>query len=154
MKAKTNGLSKGLADVETICNGFNLHRDAYYKFLKRNGKRTLIEKQVVELVKKERDIQPRVGTRKLHNELHKTFVKSEMKLGRGPLFGVLRGNDVFVERKESSCKTTDSYHPFHTYKNLINNLAVVAPNQVGVSDITYIRTVNGFCYLALITDLY
>jgi hypothetical protein len=50
--AKTKGLSHGLADVDTICNGFNLHRDAYYKFLKRNGKRILIEKQVVELVKK------------------------------------------------------------------------------------------------------
>ena len=31
---------------------------------------------------------------------------------------------------------------------------VTAPNQVWVSDITYIRTVSGFCYLALITDMY
>ena len=69
MKAKTKGLSQGLADVETICNGFNLHRDAYYKFLKRYGKRILIEKQIIELVKKERDIQFGVGARKLHEEL-------------------------------------------------------------------------------------
>jgi putative transposase len=33
-------------------------------------------------------------------------------------------------------------------------MTVTAPNQVWVSDITYIRTVNGFCYLALITDMY
>ena len=33
-------------------------------------------------------------------------------------------------------------------------MKVTAPNQVWVSDITYIRTVKGFCYLALITDLY
>ena len=31
---------------------------------------------------------------------------------------------------------------------------VTAPNQVWVSDITYIRTIKGFCYLALITDMY
>ena len=31
---------------------------------------------------------------------------------------------------------------------------VTAPNQVWVSDITYIRTIDGFCYLALVTDMY
>lgn len=33
-------------------------------------------------------------------------------------------------------------------------MSLSLPNQVWVSDITYIRTVNGFCYLALITDMY
>mgnify|MGYP003632143216 CR=1 FL=1 len=33
-------------------------------------------------------------------------------------------------------------------------MEVTRPNQVWVSDITYIRTVKGFCYLALITDMY
>jgi transposase InsO family protein len=33
-------------------------------------------------------------------------------------------------------------------------MEISTPNQVWVSDITYIRTVKGFCYLALITDLY
>jgi transposase InsO family protein len=154
VKAKTNGLSKGLADVETICNGFNLHRDAYYKFLKRNGKRILIEKQVVELVKKERDIQPRVGTRKLHKELHKSFIKNGLKVGESRLFDILRTNNMLVKPKKLSCRTTDSYHRFYKYKNLIKDKKVTAPNQVWVSDITYIRTVKGFCYLALITDLY
>ncbi|MFC0879021.1 IS3 family transposase, partial [Saccharicrinis sp. FJH2] len=34
------------------------------------------------------------------------------------------------------------------------DMDVTAPNQVWVSDITYIRTINGFCYLALITDMF
>ena len=33
-------------------------------------------------------------------------------------------------------------------------MEITAPNQVWVADITYIRTVKGFCYLALITDLF
>ncbi|WP_179352332.1 DDE-type integrase/transposase/recombinase [Winogradskyella vidalii] len=33
-------------------------------------------------------------------------------------------------------------------------LEITRPNQVWVSDITYIRTIKGFCYLALITDMY
>ena len=154
MKAKKDGQDKGLADVETICNGFNLHRDAYYKFLKRNDKRIIAEKQVLELVKKERIIQPRVGTRKLHKELHKSFIKNGLKVGESRLFDILRTNNILVKRKKSSCRTTDSYHRFYKHKNLIKDLKIVAPNQVWVSDITYIRTVKGFSYLALITDLY
>jgi len=61
---------------------------------------------------------------------------------------------MLVKPKKASCKTTDSYHQFHTYNNLVKDMQVTAPNQVWVSDITYIRTVNGFCYLALITDMY
>ena len=45
-------------------------------------------------------------------------------------------------------------HRFHKYKNIIKDLKVSRPNQVWVSDITYIRTVKGFCYLALITDMH
>ena len=61
---------------------------------------------------------------------------------------------MLVKRKKASCKTTDSYHRFHKYNNLVKEMEVTAPNQVWVSDITYIRTINGFCYLALITDMY
>ena len=57
-------------------------------------------------------------------------------------------------RKKPSYKTTNSLHRFRKYKNIIKNLKVNRPNQVWVSDITYIRTVKGFCYLALITDMY
>lgn len=57
-------------------------------------------------------------------------------------------------RKKPSYKTTNSYHRFYKYKNIIKDLEVTRPNQVWVSDITYIRTVKGFCYLALITDVY
>jgi transposase InsO family protein len=154
MKAIKSNQSKGITGIETTCNGFNLHRDAYYKFLKRYGKRKLVEKEVIKLVKEERVIQPRVGTRKLHKELHKAFIKNGLKVGESRLFKILRTNDMLVKRKKSSCKTTDSYHRFYKYKNLIKDLKIVAPNQVWVSDITYIRTVKGFCYLALITDLY
>ena len=154
MKSVETSKETGQFGIEKVCNGYHVHRDAYYKFLKRYGRRILTENRVVKLVKQERKIQSRVGTRKLHKQLHKEFIKSGMKVGRDRLFGILRANDMLVKRKKSSCRTTDSYHRFHKYKNLINNLAVVAPNQVWVSDITYIRTINGFCYLALITDLY
>lgn len=77
-----------------------------------------------------------------------------IKMGRDRLFDILRNHDMLIRRKKASFKTTNSYHHFYKCNNLIKNLEITRPNQVWVSDITYIRTVKGFCYLALITDLY
>ena len=57
-------------------------------------------------------------------------------------------------RKKYSSRTTNSLHRFYKYKNIIKDVEVTRPNQVWVSDITYIRTIKGFCYLALITDMH
>ena len=154
MKAVDTTRQKRAICVETTCNLFDMHRDAYYKCKKRIQKRKTIESQVVELVKEERIEQPRVGTRKLYEALQPAFESSGIKVGRDCLFDILRSYDMLVKRKKASCRTTDSYHRFHKYNNLVKNMNVTAPNQVWVSDITYIRTVNGFCYLALITDMF
>ena len=137
-----------------ICKEFNLKRDAYYKFQKRFVVKKQIEKQVVKLVNKSRRTLPREGTRKLLESLRDDFSKLDLKIGRDRLFNILREHDLLVKRKKFSCRTTNSYHRFHKYNNIIKDLKITRPNQVWVSDITYIRTVNGFCYLALITDLY
>lgn len=154
MKAVEIIKSTGQASIERTCQCFNLHRDAYYKFRKRDAKRKTVESQVLTLVKEERIEQPRVGTRKLYEALEYTFIQDGLKVGRDSLFDILRDNDMLIWPKKASCRTTDSYHRFHKYKNLVKDMDVTAPNQVWVADITYIRTINGFCYLALITDMY
>jgi len=154
MKAIETIKQTGQASMEKTCNCFNMHRDAYYKSKKREDHRKTIESQVIKMVEQERKQQPRVGTRKLHEALFADFKQANIKIGRDVLFNMLRAHGMLVKRKNASCKTTDSYHHFHTYNNLVKDMQVTAPNQVWVSDITYIRTVNGFCYLALITDFY
>jgi len=86
--------------------------------------------------------------------LNQDFKKQHLKVGRDTLFNVLRKNQMLTLRKKYSCRTTNSYHRFYKYSNIIKDIEVTRPNQVWVSDITYIRTVKGFCYLALITDMY
>jgi transposase InsO family protein len=56
-------------------------------------------------------------------------------------------------RKKSVARTTNSYHRFYKYNYIIKDIEINRPNQVWASDITYIRTEKGFCYLALITDM-
>ena len=154
MKAVSKTKQIGRISLSTICACFNLKRNAYYKFKERYTQREAIEAKVIELVKEERKTQPRVGTKKLHKDLEEAFMYENMKVGRDRLFDILRDNNMLVSKKRAFAKTTNSYHHFHKYSNLIKDMEVTRPNQVWVSDITYIRTVKGFCYLALITDLY
>mgnify|MGYP003625154618 CR=1 FL=1 len=140
--------------IEIICNGFCLKRDAYYKYQKRYVNRKKLESEIVQLVHKSRRILPREGTRKLMKSLKNDFQKQHLKIGRDQLFRILRDNDLLVKRKKYSSKTTHSHHRFYKYKNIIKDVHIKRPNQVWAADITYIRTIKGFCYLALITDMH
>ena len=75
-------------------------------------------------------------------------------MGRDKLFRILRANHMLIIPKKSYHITTDSHHRFRKHKNLVNTMEIEKSDTIWVSDITYIRTINGFCYLALITDMY
>ncbi len=109
---------------------------------------------MVAIVKNRRKSLPREGVRKLCKSLEKEFKNTNIKIGRDTLFNILRKHNMLTLRKKYSSRTTNSFHRFYKYKNIIKDLKVNRPNQVWVSDITYVRTMKGFCYLALITDMY
>nr|WP_236778478.1 IS3 family transposase [Pseudalgibacter alginicilyticus] len=133
---------------------FGLKRDAYYKYKSRADKRLIQEQQIIKIVSRKRKSLPREGVRKLIKSLDNEFYKANIKVGRDSLFSVLRKYNMLTLRKKTSARTTNSYHRFYKYNNLIKDRKITRPNQVWVSDITYIRTIKGFCYLALITDMY
>lgn len=149
-----NNRKEKLFNIETICNAFSLKRDAFYKYQKRYTTQKQIELNVIELVSKRRKILPREGTRKLLKTLKNDFQNQNLKIGRDQLFRILKEHNLLIRRKKYSCRTTNSYHRFYKYNNIIKNVTIKKPNQVWASDITYIRTIKGFCYLALITDMH
>ena len=154
MKSVKNNTKEKPFSIESICNGLFLKRDAFYKYRKRYAAQKKIEKTVIELVHKSRQILPREGTRKLMKSLNNDFHENNLKIGRDQLFNILRKNELLIKRKKYSSRTTNSYHRFYKYNNIIKDVNINRPNQVWAADITYIRTINGFCYLALITDMY
>ena len=97
-----------------------------------------------------RQRQPFVGVRKLHRMLN----SRGFEIGRDRLFDLLRKEHLLVRRRRRYVQTTNSRHRFRKYSNLIRDVEVRHPNRVFVADITYIDTVDGFCYLSLITDVY
>ena len=96
--------------------------------------------------------QPKIGTRKLYFKLKPVLLDMGYKFGRDQLFDLLRRENMLIRRRRKYIRTTDSRHRFTKYNNLIRELAIKKPDQVYVADITYIRTLEGFCYLSLITD--
>ncbi len=135
---------------EKVCAMFGFTRQAFYKRQKASIERFIKELMIMAEVKRIRQSQPRVGTRKLHRMLN----KSGIEIGRDSLFTILRENNLLIRPRKSFKKTTCSNHWYKKYSNLIKELEITEPNQVWVADITYLNTCDGFCYLALITDIY
>lgn len=129
-----------------------MSRQNYYKKKQARKRRDVDEDLVVELVKRERRQQPRIGCRKLHRMLSDEFAEAGVKIGRDRMFEILRENDLLVQPLPRSPRTTNSRHSLPMFGNLISDVELTGPDQVWVTDITYIWTWEGFEYLTLIMD--
>ncbi len=110
---------------------------------------------IIKRIKEIREQMPRIGTRKLQYMLKSTLQEHGISIGRDKLFDLLSEYGLLVRRrKRKRINTTDSNHRFRKYPNLIRDFEPVRPNQLWVSDITYISLREGYCYLSLVTDAY
>ena len=92
---------------------------------------------------------------KLYIIISTLFKETGHMPGRDAFIDILRKNGLMVHiRRRRRYKTTDSNHHYRKYPNLIKDVVPHRPNQIWVSDITYIETGEGVCYLSLITDAY
>ncbi|WP_040539729.1 IS3 family transposase [Pedobacter arcticus] len=129
-----------------------MNRQLYYRAINSlNNKRTVAQK-VTALVLEVRMRMPRLGTRKLYHMLCPEL--QNLGIGRDKLFRIMKANHLDIVPKRQYHITTDSHHRFRKHKNLVEHLRVDRPEQVWVSDITYIGTRKNPMYLSLVTDLY
>ncbi len=99
-----------------------------------------------------RRFMPRLGTRKLHGLIQPKLQQAGIKLGRDGLFNYLRNQRLLVKPRKSYIKTTYSKHWMKKHPNLLKDTVVELPEQVFVSDITYVESDEGVHYLSLVTD--
>lgn len=137
-----------------VCARLNKSRASFYKRTKQEQTNFMQDQVMHEMVLEKRKRMPRLGGRKLYVLLKSTMDIHQIQMGRDKFFVWLKRHDLLVEPKRSYTKTTNSYHRFRIHQNLIKETEVTKPNQVWVSDITYLRLQKGFCYLALITDAF
>jgi putative transposase len=116
------------------------------------SKKKHLAQDVIDMIIPIRRRMPCIGTRKLYHLLRERL--DPMGIGRDKLFSIMRANHLHIHPQRSYRVTTNSYHRFRKHPDLVNGTEIIRPEQVWVSDITYLGTRNSHTYLSLITDAY
>jgi len=133
--------------VSTGCELLGLSRSAYYY--------QAIEKDESELEAAIEEIAgqyPTYGTRRITQELRRE--SHGIVVNRKRVHRIMAQKELLIRKKKPKYGTTDSQHALQRYPNLVKDLDIMHPEQVWVSDITYIRLQNEFVYLAVIMDVF
>jgi transposase InsO family protein len=141
-------------NITQYCSWIGISRDAYYKDKLKTCKEEFNEAILVKMVLDERKVLAKEGYKKLYLRLKPSFEELAFNIGRDKFLKYLRTNDLLVKKTKKYISTTNSKHRFYKYENLLINYKPTRPDEVYVSDITYIRVGKTFMYLALVTDLF
>ena len=131
--------------VSLVCDLLECSRSSYYYQPKLKDETEV--KSAIESVAAE---WPTYGYRRVTKQLH----RQEWVVNKKRIQRLMREMGLQVKIKRKARKTTNSEHDFPRYPNLVQDLEIVRPDQVWVSDITYIRLRYEFVYLAVIMDMF
>jgi transposase InsO family protein len=95
---------------------------------------------------------PIYGSRRVTNQLRRSPYR--FTVNRKRVRRLMAKKELLRPVKRRKRRTTDSQHPYPRYPNLVKELEIVHPDQVWVSDITYIRLHQEYVYLAIIMDVF
>lgn len=91
------------------------------------------------------------GYRTLRAQLR---LRYDLQVNGKRILRVMHRYDLFRQIKRRFVKTTDSEHGYPVYPNILKGLEVTEVNHVWVADITYIRILTGFVFLAVLLDVF
>ena len=134
--------------VAELCKALQVERSGYYAWRGRGESARDIanRKLVVEIRASFATFDHRYGSPRLHREVGAC---------RHRVARLMRQEGLVARPKRRFCKTTDSLHDWKTPKNLLGrNFEVPEQDRVWAGDVTYLRTNEGFLYLAVLLDLY
>lgn len=144
----------GHYSVRYFCALFGKSRQAWYEQCSSSQKQQLSNSLILKLVEEIRCDLPRAGVPQLYQKLQQPMADHGIKMGRDGLYDLLGMHGYLLRYRRRKPYTTDSNHRFKKYPNLIKDIMLTHPGQLWVSDITYLRLQQGFCYLSIITDAY
>ena len=93
---------------------------------------------------------PGYGYRRVTRQLHREGIRVNHKR----VLRIMRQEGLLCRKKRRFVVTTDSIHPFRIYPNQVKDILLTGINQVWIADITYIRLLYEFVYLAAILDAF
>jgi transposase InsO family protein len=146
--------------VTSQCKLLGVSTQAYYKHGDTDLRKLAEEAFCVEYVKRIRQKDRGIGGGKLWQMYRKEFGDVH-SVGYNRFYDIIEKYNLKVRKRKRRAKTTDSDHDLPLYPNLVKELIPLRPNQLWVSDITYmviyLNAQTGeydFCYLSLVADYY
>lgn len=140
--------------LEKLCGLFGKTRQAFYDQSWRSSDEQLEEAFIIDKVKTIRKRIEGIGGVQLHVMLKEELQLHNIHIGRDSFYDLLRKHNLLIKVRKRYAITTNSNHPYYKWPDLTGNIITTAIEQLWVSDITYLRTKNGFVYLSLVTDAY
>jgi len=132
---------------------FKVSKSGYYDWLNRGPSKRWVQNEALTLAIRAifKESFGSYGAPRIREEL----IKREYNVSRPRVARIMNANGLFAKRKRKFKTTTDSKHDYPIAPNMLNqDFTVNGKNQVWVSDITYIRTGEGWVYLTVIMDLF
>lgn len=147
--------------ITNLCALSGVTRQAFYKHDDNLlFRRLAIEQFVVQFVHEVREKDPQMGGDSLWR-MYRSRFSDDYRVGRDVFRGILHERGLKLRHRRRAMRTTDSRHNLPTYPNLVKNVIPTRPNQIWVSDITYIpiedptaRLGYRFGFLTIIMDAY
>jgi transposase InsO family protein len=133
--------------VVAACELLKLQRSTFY-YQSENVDESELEAAIEDIAGKF----PTYGTRRVTQELRR--YPYELPVNRKRVRRIMATKKLLRPVKRRKRHTTDSDHPYPRYPNLVKDLEISRPDQVWVSDITYIRLQYTHVYLAVIMDVF
>ena len=136
-----------------MCRVFKVRKSSYYRWLK-NGPSDRWkenEKLLIEIMDIFEDSHKTYGSPRITEELK----ARDMKVSRNRVANIMRAADIRARKPKKFVATTDSRHSYPIVPNVLERrFCATRPGEIWVSDITYVRTKNGWLYLTVIIDMY
>lgn len=133
--------------VEVVCELVDLPRSSYYYHSHKRD-----ESELVTAIERVAGQYPMYGTRRIHQQLRRP--PYGYRIGRMRTRRIMRQKGLLRLARRRKLGTTNSRHAFRRYPNRVAGLTISYPDQVWVSDITYIRLGQGYAYLAVVMDVF
>lgn len=144
---------RSLHGVQRMCRVIGASRSGYYGWRRQQESKRQKdnEKILMEIKESHKNSHRAYGSPRITEDLQAKGIKcSKNRVAR-----LMKVHGIIAKAKKKFKATTSSKHNLPVAENLLNqNFAAEKPNTVWVSDITYIATLEGWLYLAVILDLY
>lgn len=140
-------------DITLMCEILGIGRTSYYDWLKSQPSPRDLENQQLSALIKGIFVESRntYGTRRIRRML----MRSGINISRRRVGKLMKEQDLCCKTKRKFKATTDSNHSLTISPNILNrDFSATAPNQKYVGDITYIWTLEGWIYLAVLLDVF